>query len=85
MLRHRTPIAFQVVHGVSGHLLSCIWNLWLFPEDETGVSVHLHVVTSSSGDIRRGARALGLTLNGPRNRCLSECGMTHEASSRVSV
>ena len=29
-------------------LSSCIWNLWLFPDDETGVSVPLRVVTSSS-------------------------------------
>ena len=48
MLRHGTPLAFRVVHEVSGHLLSCIWTLWLFPEDETGVSVPFPVVISSS-------------------------------------
>ena len=35
--------------------------------------------------IHRGARASGLTLSGRGNRCLLECGMTHEASSRVSM
>ena len=48
VLRHRTPLASRVVHGMSGHLSSCIWNLRLFPEDTTEVSVHLRVVTSSS-------------------------------------
>ena len=47
VLRHGTPLASRVVHGVSGHLSSCIWNLWLFVEDVTGVSVPLRVVTSS--------------------------------------
>ena len=35
------------VHGLSRPLLSCIWNLRLFPEDATVVSVLLRVVTSS--------------------------------------
>ena len=43
VLRHGTPLASRVVHGVSGHLSSCIWNLWIFPEDATGVSVTLRV------------------------------------------
>ena len=49
MLRHGTPLASRVVHGVSGHLSSFIWNLWLFPENATRVSVPLRVVTSASG------------------------------------
>ena len=49
VLRHGTPLASRVVHGVSGYFSSCIWNLWLFPEDATGVSVPLRVVTPSSG------------------------------------
>ena len=49
VLRHGTPLASQVVHGVSGHLSSCIWNLRLFPEDATGLSVPFHVLTSSLG------------------------------------
>ena len=49
VLRHGTPLASRVVHGVSGHLSSCIWNLRLFPEDATGLSVPFHVLTSSLG------------------------------------
>ena len=48
VLRHGTPLASRVVHGVSGHLSSCIWNLHLFPEDATGLSVPFCVLTSSS-------------------------------------
>ena len=47
-------------------------------------SVPLRVVLHPHGYIRRGARALGLTLSGRGNRCLSECGTIPEASSRVS-
>ena len=32
-LRHVTPLDSRVVHGVTGHLSSCIWNLWVFPDD----------------------------------------------------
>ena len=49
LLRHRTPLASRVVHWVSVHLSSCIWNLRLFPDDATGVSVPLHVVAASPG------------------------------------
>ena len=45
----RSPLASRVVNGVSGHLSSGIWNLWIFPEDATRVSVPLRVLTSSSG------------------------------------
>ena len=30
------PLAFRVVHGVTGHLLSCAWNLRVFPDDAQG-------------------------------------------------
>ena len=49
VLRHGTLLTSRDVHGVSGHLSSYIWNLWLFPDGATGVLVPLHVVTSSSG------------------------------------
>ena len=44
-----TPLASHVVHRVTGHWLSCIWNLRLLLDDATGVSMPLCVVTSSSG------------------------------------
>ena len=36
VLRHGTPLASRVVHGVTGHLSSCIWNLWVFPYNARG-------------------------------------------------
>ena len=29
----RTPLASRVVHGVSGPLSNCVWNLQVFPDD----------------------------------------------------
>ena len=49
VLRNGTPLASHIVHGMTGHLSSCIWNLWLFPDYASGVSVPLRVVTSFSG------------------------------------
>ena len=49
VLRNGTPLASRVVHGVTGHLSSCIWDLQIFPYDATGVSIPRRVVTSSSG------------------------------------
>ena len=49
MVRNGTPLGSRVVHGVTGHLPSCIWNLRVFLDDATGVSVPHRVVTSSSG------------------------------------
>ena len=49
LLRNGTPLASRVVHWVTTHLLSCIGNLRVFPDDATGVLVPLRVVTSSTG------------------------------------
>ena len=80
-----TSLASRVVHGVTGHLSSCIWNLWLFQYDVTGVSVPIRFVTSSSGLHWKRCQASGPFLRGLGNWCLSECGMTHEASFKVSM
>ena len=48
VLRNGTLLASIVVHGVTGYFL-IIWNLRIFPDEATGVSVPLRVVTSSSG------------------------------------
>ena len=32
-LRNGTPFASRVVHGVSGPLSNCVWNLQVFPDD----------------------------------------------------
>ena len=80
-----TPLAPRVVQGVTGHLSSCIWILWLFPDDATGMSVPIRFVTSSSGLHWKRCQASGPFLRGLGNWCLSECGMTHEASFKVSM
>ena len=49
VLRNGTPLASGVLPRVTGHLLSFIWNLRLFPENTTRLSVPLRVVTSFSG------------------------------------
>ena len=78
-------LASRFVHRVTGHLSCCIWNLRLFLDDATGVSVPLHAVTSFSGLHSKRCRASGPFFSGWGIRCLSECGTAHEASSRVSV
>ena len=30
--RNGSPLAFRVVHGVTGLLLNCVWNLQVFPD-----------------------------------------------------
>ena len=36
VLRNESLLASQVVHGVTGHLSSCIWNMWVFPDEALG-------------------------------------------------
>ena len=49
VLRLGTRLPSRVVNGMSGLLSSCIWNLWLFLEDATGVLVPLGVATQYLG------------------------------------
>ena len=35
-LRNGSPLASRVVHGVSGPLSNCVWNLQVFPDDAGG-------------------------------------------------
>ena len=35
-LRNGTLLASRVVHGVSGPLSNCVWNLQVFPDDARG-------------------------------------------------
>ena len=35
-LRNGTPLASRFVHGVSGPLSNCVWNLQVFPDDAWG-------------------------------------------------
>ena len=80
--RNGSPLAFRVVHGVTGHLLSCVWNLRVFPDDAQGCQcpfcctfIHRVVFKEVSGH-----RVLLKSVLG--NRGLSACGTPHEATSR---
>ena len=48
MWRNLTPLASRVVHGVTGHLSICMWNLRAFPTMQEGVRP-LRFVPSSTG------------------------------------
>ena len=82
VLMHRNPLASRVLHGVSGHLSSCICNLWLFPEDATRVSLPLSVVISSSGLHLKRCLGIGtyLELTGKS----VSCGMRHDPRGVLS-
>ena len=82
-MKHATPLASRVVHGVTGHLSSCIWNLWVFPDDAWGVSApsccdFIHRVAFEDVSSHR-----VLIKSGLGNRGLSECGSPHEATSQI--
>ena len=84
VLRHGTPLATRVVHGVTGHLLSCIWNLWFFQTMHGGIRAPscCDFIDRVAFEVVSGHRVL--MKSGPGNRGPSECGTTHEATSRIS-
>ena len=57
ILGNGTPFASRVVHGVTGHLSSCIWNLRIFPDDALGCQCPF-VLTSSTN--LHSTRSLGI-------------------------
>ena len=82
VLRNGTPLASRVVHGVTGHLSSCIWNLQLFPDDVNGESVPLRVVTSSSGLHSKRCLGIGTYLHWTGK--LVSFGMWHDPRGFLS-
>ena len=58
-LKHGTPLAARVIHGVTGHLSSCIWNLQVFMDDARGCQCPFVFRLHPHGCIRRGVRASG--------------------------
>ena len=81
--RNGTLLASRVVHGMTGLLSSCVWNLWLLPNDSRSVSD-----PSFCAFVRRvafeevsGHRVL--LKSGPGNRGISACDTTHDAMSRI--
>ena len=78
-----TPLSSRVVHGMTGHLSSCMWNLRFLWTMHGGVSApscctFIHRVTLEEVTGHR-----DLINSGPGNRGLSACGTTHEATSRI--
>ena len=57
--RNGSPLAFRVVHGVTGHLLSCVWNLRVFPDDAQGCQCPFVLCLHPQGCLQRGVRASG--------------------------
>ena len=85
VLRNGTQLASRVVHGMTGHLLSCIWSLQLFSDDASGVSVPLRVVTSSSWLHWKKCPGIGTYLRSTGKSVYFGMCINHEASSRVSI
>ena len=84
MWSNGTPLSSRVVHGMTGHLSSCMWNLRFLWTMHGGVSApwccaFIHRVT-----FREVTGHRDLINSGPGKRGLSACGTTHEATSRIS-
>ena len=57
--RNGTLLVSGVVHGETGHLSSCVWNLWVFLDDERGSQCSFVLCLHSQGCLPRGIRASG--------------------------
>ena len=57
--RNGSPLSLRVVHGVTGLLLSCVWNLWVFPDDAQGCQCPFVLCLHPQGCLQRGVRASG--------------------------
>ena len=64
-MRHGIPVAFQGVHGVRGHLSSCIWNLGDFPDDARASHCPF-VLTSFTGWSSMRCPGIGFLSRGDR-------------------
>ena len=57
--RNGTPLASQLVHGVTRHLSSCVWNLPVFPDDARGCQGPFVLCLHPQGCLQRGVQASG--------------------------
>ena len=57
--RNGTLLSSRVVHGVTGHLLSCMWNMRVFPDDAKGCQCRFVLCLHPQVCLRRGVRASG--------------------------
>ena len=58
-LRHGMQLASLGVHGETGHVSNCIWNLRVFPDDAQGCQCPLVLGLHRQGCVRRGVWASG--------------------------
>ena len=72
------PTCLSSSSGVTSHLLSCMWNLRVFPDDARGCQCPFVLCLHPQGCLRRGVRAWVLVKRGPENRGLLACGTTRE-------
>ena len=80
--RNGSPLAFRVVHGVTGHLLSCVWNLRVFPDDAQGCQCPFVLCLHPQGCLQRGVRASGSFQE--RTRKLGSFSMWYHPRGYVS-
>ena len=79
-LRKGTPLASRGAQGVSGPLLSCVWNLRVFPEMHDGDSAPSCCAFTHWVAFEEVSGPRVLFKSGQGNRGLSACGTTHGAS-----
>ena len=79
-----TLLASRVVHGVTGHLSSCMWNLRFYPDDAWVFSTPSCCDFVHRFGFEEVSRHRVLIKSGSANRGLSACGTTNEATSLIS-
>ena len=52
--RNGTPLDSRVVHRITGHLSSCVWNLRFYPDDAWGCQFPFVFCLHTQGCLRRG-------------------------------
>ena len=82
--RKGTPLASRVFHGVTGHLLNCVWNLWVFLDDARGCQCPLVLCLHPQDCLRIGVRALGSYQERSVKSGSSGMWPNPEATSRIS-
>ena len=80
--RNGSPLSLRVVHGVTGLLLSCVWNLWVFPDDAQGCQCPFVLCLHPQGCLQRGVRASGSFQE--RTRKLGSFSMWYHPRGYVS-
>ena len=78
-----TPLASRVIHGVTGNLLNCVWNLRVFPDDARGCQCPFVLCLHPQGCLQRGVWSLGSSQE--RTGKSGSFGMWHHPrdSSRI--